>query len=307
MTALIKAHANKDNFIRLIMIILGNLVYSLAIAFFIIPGGLITGGTTGIALFINYLHPFDISLFVLIFNIVMFVIGLLILGKGFALSTVLSSLLYPIFLKLGQALYSYTGMLTDDYILCALFGGVLIGSGIGLVIRAGASTGGMDIPPLVLNKKFGINVSFSLYFFDVAILLLQAIFADKEQIMYGILLVAVYSITLEKVLVRGKSKVQLEVISDKYKEINNMITSQFDRGSTLYEVEGGYTRREIYSVLTIINRRELFAIQEAVMEIDPAAFMIVSEVNEVRGRGFTLKKRYHYTDDGHFKVNESDK
>lgn len=292
MTALIKAHANKDNFTRLMMIIFGNLIYALSIAFFILPGGLIVGGTTGLGLFVNFLHPIDLSLFALIFNIVMFFIGFVILGKTFALTTVLSSLLYPLFLRLAQKLYAYTGVLTNDMILSALFGGVLIGFGIGIVIRAGASTGGMDIPPLVLNKKFGINVSFSLYFFDFTILILQALFADKEQILYGILLVAVYTITLEKVLVRGKSRVQLEVISDKYKEINALITGQFDRGSTLYEVEGGYTRREIYAVLSIVNRRELFAIQEAIMEIDPAAFMIVSEVNEVRGRGFTLKKKY---------------
>lgn len=287
-----RTHLDSDALKKVIMIFFGNMLYSFAIAFFILPSGLITGGTTGIALFVNYFTGFDISLFVLIFNIVMFVTGWVILGRSFALSTILSSMFYPVLLAVGRYLAELTGVLTNDLILCTLFGGLLIGIGIGIVIRAGASTGGMDIPPLVLNKKFGINVSISLYAFDFTILILQMFFSNRNQILYGILLVCIYTYSLEKVLVMGKSKTQLEIISEKYKQINEMITDRFDRGTTLYEVEGGYTRNETYAILTVINRRELFAIQEAVMKLDPAAFIIISQVNEVKGRGFTLKKQY---------------
>lgn len=277
---------------KVLMIFFGNMLYSFAITFFILPSGLITGGTTGIALFVNYFTKLDISLFVLIFNIVMFIVGLLILGKEFALSTVLSSLFYPVLLSLSQRACSSFGVLTDDLMLCTLFGGLLIGVGIGIVIRAGASTGGMDIPPLVLNKKFGINVSVSLYVFDFSILILQMFFSNREQILYGILMVCIYTFSLEKVLIMGKSKTQLEIISEKYAQINSMITGRFDRGSTLYEVEGGYTRNESYAIHTVVSRRELFSIQEAVLKIDPEAFIVISQVNEVRGRGFTLSKQY---------------
>ena len=213
------SHINSKSIQKIIMILLGNLLYSFAIAFFILPSGLITGGTTGIALFVNYLTGLDISLFVLIFNIVMFIAGLIILGKTFALSTVLSSIAYPFMLSFAQWLNRLTGDLTHDLILCTIFGGLLIGIGIGIVIRAGASTGGMDIPPLVLNKKFGINVSVSLYAFDFTILILQMFFSGREQILYGILLVCIYTFALEKVLIMGKSKTQVEIISEKYKEI----------------------------------------------------------------------------------------
>lgn len=274
------------------MILLGNLLYSFAIAFFILPSGLITGGTTGIALFVNYLTGLEISVFVLIFNIVMFIIGFIILGKTFALSTVLSSIAYPFMLSFAQWLNSLTDDLTHDLILCTIFGGLLIGIGIGIVIRAGASTGGMDIPPLVLNKKFGINVSVSLYAFDFTILILQMFFSNREQILYGILLVCIYTFALEKVLIMGKSKTQVEIISEKYKEINDLIITRFDRGTTIYQAKGGFTGNEAHAVLTVINKRELFAIQEAVMKLDPAAFIIISQVNEVKGRGFTLQKKY---------------
>ena len=286
------SHINSKSIQKIIMILLGNLLYSFAIAFFILPSGLITGGTTGIALFINYLTGLDISLFVLIFNIVMFIAGLIILGKTFALSTVLSSIAYPFMLSFAQWLNRLTGDLTHDLILCTIFGGLLIGIGIGIVIRAGASTGGMDIPPLVLNKKFGINVSVSLYAFDFTILILQMFFSGREQILYGILLVCIYTFALEKVLIMGKSKTQVEIISEKYKEINDLIITRFDRGTTIYRANGGFTGNEAHAVLTVINKRELFAIQEAVMKLDPAAFIIISQVNEVKGRGFTLQKKY---------------
>lgn len=286
------SHINSKSIQKIIMILLGNLLYSFAIASFILPSGLITGGTTGIALFINYLTGLDISLFVLIFNIVMFIAGLIILGKTFALSTVLSSIAYPFMLSFAQWLNRLTGDLTHDLILCTIFGGLLIGIGIGIVIRAGASTGGMDIPPLVLNKKFGINVSVSLYAFDFTILILQMFFSSREQILYGILLVCIYTFALEKVLIMGKSKTQVEIISEKYKEINDLIITRFDRGTTIYQANGGFTGNEAHAVLTVINKRELFAIQEAVMKLDPAAFIIISQVNEVKGRGFTLQKKY---------------
>lgn len=286
------SHINSKSIQKIIMILLGNLLYSFAIAFFILPSGLITGGTTGIALFVNYLTGLDISLFVLIFNIVMFIAGLIILGKTFALSTVLSSIAYPFMLSFAQWLNRLTGDLTHDLILCTIFGGLLIGIGIGIVIRAGASTGGMDIPPLVLNKKFGINVSVSLYAFDFTILILQMFFSGREQILYGILLVCIYTFALEKVLIMGKSKTQVEIISEKYKEINDLIITRFDRGTTIYQATGGFTGNEAHAVLTVINKRELFAIQEAVMKLDHAAFIIISQVNEVKGRGFTLQKKY---------------
>lgn len=286
------SHINLKSIQKILMIIIGNLLYSAAIAFFILPSGLITGGTTGIALFVNYLTGLDISLFVLIFNIVMFIVGLLILGRSFALSTVLSSIFYPFLLSLSQRINALTGDLTHDLILCTVFGGLLIGLGIGIVIRAGASTGGMDIPPLVLNKKFGINVSVSLYAFDFTILILQMFFSNREQILYGILLVCIYTFALEKVLIMGKSKTQVEIISNKYKEINELITTRFDRGTTLYQANGGFTGNPACAILTVVNKRELFAIQEAVMKLDPAAFIIISQVNEVKGRGFTLQKKY---------------
>ena len=168
----------------------------------------------------------------------------------------------------------------------------MIGVAIGIVIKCGASTGGMDIPPLVINKKVGIPVSVSMYFFDFLILLSQMLFTNKEMVLYGILLVMTYTLVLDNVLVMGKSQTQVKIVSKEYEKINTMISTEIDRGTTLLQAETGYMKNEYPVVLTVISNRELPSLNSKVLEIDPNAFMIVSKVNEVHGKGFTFKKEY---------------
>lgn len=274
------------------VILLGNCIYALAVAYFILPVGLITGGTTGIAIFVQHYTGLEVSLFVSVFNLAMFLLGAWLLGRQFALTTLLSTFTYPVFLHLMERLADYTGPLSSDPMLCTIFAGLLIGAGIALVIQEGASTGGMDIPPLVIHRKTGISVAFLLYAFDVLILLMQMTFSDREQVLYGILLVCIYSFALEEFLLLGKSRVQIKIISEKYQEINEAILHQLDRGTTLFEIEGGYKRKEMYAVLTVVNRRELFRVNDLAKQIDPEAFIIIGQVKEVRGRGFTAGKKY---------------
>lgn len=275
------------------IILLGNCIYALAVAYFILPVDLISGGTVGIGIFLRHFTGLSISAFVSVFNIIMFLAGALVLGKQFALTTLISTFSYPVFLSLLENMAQKTGILTTDPMLCTIFAGVLIGAGIALVIQAGASTGGMDIPPLIIHKFTGISVAILLYVFDCIILLLQMVFSDREKILYGILLVCIYSVILEKFLVLGKSQVQIKIISPRYKEINQLILTDFDRGTTLFEVEGGYTRDEMFAILTVVNQRELFQIHEKIQKIDPNAFIIIGQVREVGGRGFTVPKKYH--------------
>ena len=276
---------------KLAMILLGNTMYALAVVWFILPGGLITGGTTGLALTANHFFAIPIDGFVAAFNVLMFLLGLLVLGKAFALTTVISSFYYPLILSfLQRGLSGF--VMTEDIVLSTVFAGLLIGAGMGLVIRAGASTGGMDIPPLVLHKKLGFSVSVAMYGFDVAILGSQMMFSNRDQILYGMLLVLIYTVVLDKVLVIGSQQTQVKIISEKYEDINQAIQKRLDRGSTLLQAEGGYFRKEGYAVLTVLSGRELSKLNEIVMEIDPKAFMIVSKVNEVKGRGFSMGKEY---------------
>ena len=176
----------KTNIFRpknLFMIFLGNTTMALGIVMFVLPNELMTGGTTGLSLIIDHYLHLPISVFVFIFNCIMFLLGALILGFDFALTTLISTFYYPIALGFFQNIPSLS-TITDDRMLSSIFGGLFIGFSLGIVIRCGASTGGMDIPPLILNKKFGLPVSVMLYVFDFLILIGQALFCYKEAILY---------------------------------------------------------------------------------------------------------------------------
>lgn len=272
-------------------VILGNVFYAFVIRLFLLPGNLMTGGTTGIGLVVKHFTGTSISGFVLVFNIVMLIVGWTLLGKKFALTTVISSFTYPIALEAANHIFGDL-VITTDPMLNTIFAGLGIGIGLGIVIRTGASTGGMDIPPLVLNKYFRIPVSVSLNIFDMLILILQIVYNPPERVLYGVLLVMIYTTVLDKVLMMGNTKTEVKVISSQVEEIRQVILAQVDRGVTMLYGEGGYRQEQTQIVLSIVSNRELPRVEKLIRHIDPEAFMIVSRVTEVRGRGFSLSKHY---------------
>ena len=273
----------------IIAVVAGNFIYALVVKLFLMPAELVTGGTTGIALAVNYLTELEVSRFVLIFNVAMLVIGWIILGKAFAMTTFASTFLYPASLEICDTIFGNL-VLTNDMLLCTVFTGLGIGMSLGIVIRAGASTGGMDIPPLVLQKLLRIPVSVSMYAFDFCILLTQILFRPAENVLYGILLVLIYTIVLDKILLLGSSRTELKIVSAKSDEICSAILRELDRGVTLLDGEGGYLHQRRQVILSVISNRELIKVEKIVHSIDPECFMIVNRVSEVSGRGFSMEK-----------------
>ena len=272
-------------------LVVGNALYSLTVVLFLIPSGLITGGATGIALAANRFSGLPVSAVLLVVNVVMLVAGWILLGRRFALSTLASTFLSPLTLAIWEKLFE-NYVLTDDLVLSTIFAGLGIGISLGIVIRSGGSTGGMDIPPLVLQKYFHIPVAASMTVFDLIILVAQAVSSPKEQVLYGIVLVFVYTIVLDKVILLGEHRTEVKIISTHTDEIRSVILSELDRGVTLLNAEGGYLRQPGQLLLTVISNRQLPRLEKLVHAIDPACFMVVSEVTEVRGRGFSLDKDY---------------
>ena len=272
-------------------IILGNALYSLAVALFLEPAGLITGGATGIALAFGRLTGLSVSGFLFLFNMSMLVWGWAVLGKKFALNTLASSVLSPAFLALFERLLDGR-VLTEDIFLCTIFSGLGIGVALGMVIRAGASTGGMDIPPLVLNKWFHLPVSSTMMVFDFIILAAQAAFSPVRQSLYGVVMAIIYTVVLDKVLMLGTTRTEVKIISAKSDEICAAIFAQLDRGVTILHGEGGYLREPESVLLSVVSNRQLPRLEKLAHAIDPTCFMIVSHVTEVSGRGFSLEKDY---------------
>lgn len=280
-----------NNKIDIIIILLGNTLLALGVVLFIVPGHLITGGTTGIALFLNHYFHLPISVFTFIFNFIMFIYGGIVLGKKFALTTLLSTFYYPVILGVFEYLFKDIYII-DDIFINTLFSGVFVGVAIAIVIKAGASTGGMDIPPLVLHKKYKIPVSISMYIFDTLIVFMQLSFSNIKQLMYGIVMIAIYSIVIEKISIIGTQKIEIKIISEYCQEIRQAIISDIDRGVTLLHGQTGYFGIETDVLINVVSTRELAKVERLIKSIDPNAFMIISRVNEVHGHGFTLEKDY---------------
>ena len=272
-------------------IIFGNALYSLAVALFLEPAGLITGGATGIALAIGRLTGLPVSGLLFFINLAMLVWGWVVLGRAFALNTLASSVLSPAFLALFEEMANGR-VLTEDIFLCTVFAGLGIGVSLGIVIRSGASTGGLDIPPLVLNKWFKLPVSATMLAFDIMVLLMQAVFSPMPQVLYGIVMVLIHTIVMDKMLMMGASRTEVKIISSQSDSICAAILEQLDRGVTILHGEGGYTHESSAVLLSIVSNRELPRLEKLAHSIDPTCFLIVSHVTEVSGRGFSMDKDY---------------
>lgn len=272
-------------------IIFGNALYSLAVALFLEPAGLITGGATGIALAIGRLTGLPVSGLLFFINLAMLVWGWVVLGRAFALNTLASSVLSPAFLALFEGMANGR-VLTEDIFLCTVFAGLGIGVSLGIVIRSGASTGGLDIPPLVLNKWFKLPVSATMLAFDIMVLLMQAVFSPMPQVLYGIVMVLIHTVVMDKMLMMGASRTEVKIISSQSDAICASILEQLDRGVTILHGEGGYTHESSAVLLSIVSNRELPRLEKLAHSIDPTCFLIVSHVTEVSGRGFSMDKDY---------------
>ena len=270
-------------------ILLGNIVYALTVKLFLLPASLASGGATGIALAAHYATGVSGSGILLLVNVSMLLLGLFALGKSFVVTTLLSTFLIPAALEVADRVLGEF-VLTEDILLCTLFAGLGVGASLGIVIRTGASTGGMDIPPLVLYKYFRVPVSVSLYVFDVLILLLQVPLHPAENILYGILFVMVSAIVLDKTMMIGTTQTEVKIVSNQSARLQEAILKQLDRGVTLLDAEGGYLHDKTQMIFSVISNRELYKLEKIAHSIDPNCFMVITRVSEVKGRGFSMDK-----------------
>ena len=280
----------KRKLISAFLVLVGNILYALTVKLFLLPANLISCGTTGIALAVNHFVGIPVSVFIFVFNMVMLAVGWMVLGRKFALTTVFSSLFYPLALEVLDWVLGDVRV-TEEILLNVIFSGLGLGISLGMVIRAGASTGGMDIPTLILKKYFRVPVSASLWIFDFCIILAQMTFHELEDLLYGTLLLITISVALNKVMLMGTSRTEVKIVSAKAQEIREGILSRVDRGLTILHGEGGYLHQPTEVILSVISNHELPKIERLAREIDPDSFIIVSQVTEVWGRGFTYSKR----------------
>lgn len=276
------------------VLLFGNALLAFAVAAFIIPNGIITGGATGIGILANKLFAMDTAAVVFVFNVLMLILGAFVLGKKFVASTLAGSLLYPFFLAIFQRIPQIQN-LTENTMLAALFAGGMVGLSIGILVRIGSSTGGVDVLNLVLNKWTHISFAVITCVCDLVILGGQALFSSAEQILFGILMLMVQTYVIDYVMIMGKAQLQIFVVSSRHEEIRQLLLSELEAGVTMMQIETGYNREEQRGVICVIPKRKLHTANKLIHSIDPNAFITITQIKEVHGEGFSRARGDRYS------------
>lgn len=267
-------------------IAIGAALYSAGFQFFAYPNSIITGGVTGIAMIINFLTGMPVGVLSIIINLPLFAISWKRFGLGFMVSSFVGMLLCSVFMDL----YSLTDFAaTNQPLLAAIYGGIIKGFGLGLVYTTGATTGGVDIVAKFLRVKYQyINFGTIILMLDVVIIAAFAlIFSKYDSAMYAIICMFMSSKVIDLVLYGAVNSKVCYVITDQSVEIKNTIVTKLNRGVTFIHGEGAWSGKEKDIILCVIKSRQIVELKQIIKEIDPAAFLIVSDSREVFGNGFT--------------------
>lgn len=284
------------------IITIGLICYTLAWDLFLIPNNLVGGGVTGAAAILQYATGFPVSYTFFLINIVLLVIALKVLGKGFGIKTVYAIIVASVLLKVLPEILP--APLIDDLaisngkLLCAIFGGALAGFGIGLTFKEGGSTGGTDIIALMITKYRNISAGRVILLMDIVIIASSMLIPSGENIgqklstmIYGYILIAVTSYTLDLFISGTKQSVQIFIFSQKYEEIAERITKEMHRGVSVLDAKGWYTQTDGKVLMVIARKTESNLILKLIKEVDNRAFLSMGSVMGVYGEGFERIKK----------------
>jgi uncharacterized membrane-anchored protein YitT (DUF2179 family) len=293
---------SKKWFISYSLIVIGSLILAAGFVFFISPYKIVPGGVYGIAIVIHYMTEgllkwaptgFPIGLMGLILNIPLTILGVKILGPRFGVKTVVGFVLTSVFMDAITFLYGEAPLVAGDALLSSIFGGVLVGLGLGLIFKSKATSGGSDIVAMIIAKYTRLPLGQLMIYVDSAIVLIGLlVFADWKIPLYSWIVIYVTGKTIDIVLQGMSVDKTLFIISDKFVEIRDRIINDLHRGGTYIPGKGMYNGSDKTIIFTVVNRREMALLEEYIHEIDPKAFLTVLEANEILGEGFkSLKEK----------------
>ncbi|MBM7559427.1 YitT family protein [Marinitoga litoralis] len=279
----------KDLVKDIFIITLGTFINAIGWTLFLIPWKIVGGGLSGVGTMIYYVTGIPVGISYLLMNVVLLIIAMKIIGKSFGFKTIYGIASSSFFITYLQNFLN-SPILYDQF-LSSVIGGILLGSGIGIVFLAGGSTGGTEIIVMIINKFRNVSPGRTMFLFDLIIIgSSYFIFRSFETIIYGYVTMAISGYATDLVLEGGKSSVQLFIFSDKYGHIADEITKTLGRGVTLIQGTGWYTKENRNIILTIVRRRELPTVLRIIKKHDKNAFISMGSVAGVFGEGFDKLK-----------------
>lgn len=270
---------------RIFFIVLGAVLVGVALEIFLVPNQIIDGGITGISIMTSYLSGVPIGIFLTVLNLPFLILGYRTIGKTFALSTLLGVLV----LSITTTLLHHVPAFTEETFLAAIFGGIFLGAGTGIVIRSGGSLDGTEIVAILFSKKSPFSVGEVVMFINFFILGSAGFVYSWDRAMYSLIAYYIAFKVIDLTIEGFDESKSCWIISDNYREIGDAIVNRLGRGITLLHGEGGYTGDSKKVIFCVINRLEEAKLKSIVNELDPVAFLAVGNIHDVKGGRFKKK------------------
>jgi len=275
------------------LILVGSFIMAAGFVLFIAPHKIIPGGVYGISIVLHHTFGFPVGLTALCFDIPLTLLGIRMLGPRFGVKTVVGFVLTAFWVDFLIYLHGEVPLIPDDVLLSSLFGGVMIGLGLGLIFKSKATSGGSDIIAMIVSKYTKLPLGQLLIVIDSVIVLVGLVaFKDWQIPLYSLITIYVTGRVVDLVLQGLSYDKTLFIISDKHQEIRDKIINDLNRGGTLFNGKGMYEQNEKTIIYTVLNRRELAILQDYIHHVDPNAFLVVINAHEILGKGFrSLKEK----------------
>lgn len=270
---------------RATAIFIGAVLMAVGLEIFLVPNNVIDGGITGISIMLSHITGFPLGIFIFLLNLPFFFMGYKQIGKTFAISTLFGIIVLSVFTSLFHPVPAFT----EDILLATIFGGMILGTGVGLVIRYGGALDGTEILAILINKKFPFSVGEIIMFFNIFILGAAGFVFTWDRAMYSILAYVIAFKTIDVVIKGLDESKSAWIISDNSEAIGNAIMNRLGRGVTYLSGEGAFSGDDKKVIFCVITRLEEAKLKEIVEENDPNAFLAIADMAEVRGGRF--KKR----------------
>lgn len=274
-------------------IFLGTLVGAIAINTFLVPSKIAPGGATGLAILLNYVTNLPVGPLIFVINIPIFLLGLKVFGKTYGLRTLLGISFLSINVELVKKFIPNINHLVDfanpsNLFLGPIYGGLLMGIGLGMVIKSGGTTGGSDIIACVFNKYFRIPIGQALILIDSSVVLLAAYIFGAERALYALINLYTTGIVINK-MINGLGNAKMAyIVTSQVEKVRKIIVNDLSKTGNYYQAEALYSKTKRDVITTVLRNREIYLLKELVMAVDKEAFIVVSDVHEVLGRGYTF-------------------
>lgn len=280
-----KRNKNLNYVLKVLFLFIGSTLAAIGLEFFLIPNNIIDGGVVGVSIMLSYLSHYPLGLFIFLLNIPFLILGYNHIGKTFVLSTLFSISSLSVWVTILHPL----PQLTEDLLLAAVFGGIILGIGVGLIIRYGGSLDGTEIVAIILDKRTGFSVGEIVMFFNLFILTSAGLIFGWDKAMYSLIAYFI-AFKMIDITIEGLEETKAAmVISEKSELIAEKVMARLGRGVTFLNGKGGYSGEDRTVLYLVVTRLEVSKLKNIIDEVDENAFVTISEVHEVMGG--RIKKR----------------